>query len=569
MTAIHRATGTGATGWVGRLLGADPVVFGTFVRAYGLIVRRRSRMRFGRGVSRGAMGRISPFHLACATAALVGVGIILVVGTIRPPILGALAAMTLGLFIVAFAVLFDYLEVLVQPDEYRVIAAHPHDAWSVVSAKVFVVGRAVATLALCYFTPSVVAVGFFHHSLLPSVAFALGAAFATIAASLGAMLLGVGILARWGRVALLRFLPAMQAAFLIAYFSMSMVRRWLVAGGHSLGTALPAWLAFLPSAWFLAPLEWATGATTTATWLRAALAFGSVVGLVVAGANWRRSGFGESLLGLGDGANPSAGGRGSSSRAAPAAANRDAGARSKRRRSWVRDPATRAFLSMARIHARADLAFRSQMIISLMMPAMMFLSPSISLGARRQAFPEFVLLFASGAAGFAIMTLIAASAASTRPEAFWPVLASPVSRERYSMAPRGVLRWGLVLPVVLAAGAWYMATAAGVPWHERIARVAGVALYLELLVTLQRGIAPDPPFTVRPNRDRRLQWGQVLAMLVGFAICAGGAVGLGFLWLVRGWGAWVAFAVLGVWRVPVEFWTRWRVRRAWESLEAA
>ena len=559
----------GFTERVGKLLGADPAVFGPFVRAYGLIVRRQSRMKLLRGVSQKAMGRLTPFHMACVMAAFLGVIVVVALGTLQPPLLGAIAAMTLGLLIVVFAVLFDYLEVLANPDEYRVIAAHPHDAWSVVSAKIFVVGRAIATLSLCYFTPSIVAIGFFRHSALAAVGFALGAALGTFSATLGAMLLGVGILARWGRVALLRVLPAIQAIFLISYFSISMGRRWLVAAGHSLGAELPSWITFLPSTWFLAPLEWATGTTTPATWLRATLAFGTVLGLMRVGARWQRSGFGETLLAVGEGAIPAARRRKSAATGVGEGGRAAARKNAKPGVSWIRDPATRSFLSMARIHARADLAFRSQMIVSLLMPAMIFLSPSISLGSRRQAFPELALIFAAGAVGFAIMSLTTASAASTRPEAFWPVLISPISRERYSLALCGVLRWWVVLPVAVGAGAWYLATAVAVPWHERIARAAGVAVYLELLVTLMRGIAPDPPFTVRPSRDRKLQWGQVAAMLIGFAICGGGGFSLFLVWLIRGWGAWLALAVLGALRVPLEFWTRWRVRRAWESLEAA
>lgn len=563
MTAGGAVPASGFTASVGRLLGADPNVFVPFVRAYGLIVRRRSRMKFSRGISAKAMGRVTPFHMACVMSALFGIAVVLALGTAKPPLLGAVAAMTLGLLIVVFAVLFDYLEVLMSPDEYRVIAAHPHDAWSVVSAKIFVVGRAIATLSLCFFTPSIVAIGFIRHSALASAGFALGAALGTFSATLGAMLVGVGILARWGRVALLRFLPAIQGIFLIAYFSISMGRRWLIAGGHSLGTELSPWFTILPSTWFLAPLEWVTGVGTPATWLRGALAFGTVIGLMSVGARWQRSGFGETLLAVGEGAIPV------SKRRRRQRERSAAGAGSKARTPWIRDPAVRAFFSLARIHARADLAFRSQMIVSVLMPMMIFISPSVSVGSRRVAFPELTLLFAAGAVGFAIMSLTTSSATSARPEGFWPVLISPISRERYSLAVRGLLRWGLVLPVAVAAGAWYLATAVAVPWHERIARVLGVAVYLELLATLMRGIAPEPPFTVRPSRDRRLQWSQVAAMMIGFAISGFGGFGLYLVWLFRGWGAWAGLVALSAVRVPVEFWTRWRVRRAWDSLDTA
>ena len=185
----------GFTAWVGRLIGADPRVFIPFVRAYALIVRRRSRMKFSRGISAKAMGRVTPFHMACVASSVLGIAVVAALGTIQPPLLGAAAAMTFGLLIVVFAVLFDYLDVLTSPDEYRVIAAHPHDAWSVVSAKIFVVGRAIATLSLCFFIPNIVAIGFYRHSALAAGGFALGAALGTFSATLGAMLIGVGILA--------------------------------------------------------------------------------------------------------------------------------------------------------------------------------------------------------------------------------------------------------------------------------------------------------------------------------------------------------------------------------------
>jgi hypothetical protein len=523
-------------------------------------------MRFSRGIAKAGMASLSPFHIACITATFIGTAIILLLGQVQPPILGAIAAITFGLLLVVFAVLFDYLEVLVNPDEYRVIAAHPHDAWSVMLAKIYVVGRAIATISLCFFTPGILAMGFLRHSVVAAAAFALGAGLGTFVASLGAMLFGVGILMRWGRVALLRILPIVQAVFLVAYFSISMGRRWMMTG-HTLGAHLTPWISFLPSAWFLAPFEWATGTATAATAIRAALALGSVVGLAFIGAQWQRSGFGEALLAVGEGAR----GSGTSRRNRARGKNRTAaasGTAAKPKAPWIRDPAVRAFFSMARIHVRADLAFRSQLVVSVLMPLMIFFSPAISLGSRRQSFPDLALIFAAGAVGFAIMSLTTASATSSRPDAFWPVLISPVSREHYSLALRGLLRWGLVLPFTVAAGSWYLATASAVTWHERIARVLGVAIYLELLVTLQRGIAPEPPFTMKPNRDRRLQWGQVAAMLIGFAICGGGAFGLFLLWLIRGWGAWFGAAVLLVWRVPIEFWTRWRLRRAWESLES-
>jgi len=540
------------------LFGADPAVFVPFARAYALIVRRRSRMRLTRGISPKAMGRISPFQVACFFSALVGFGVAAATAGMNPSLMGSALALVFGSFLVVFAVLFDYLEVLASSDEYRVIAAHPHDAWSVLFAKIFVVGRALATLAACYYTPSILVIGFVRHSIVAAGAFALGASLATAAASLGAMLAGIGILARWGRVALLRFLPAIQALFLLGYVSMSMGRRWVFATGFGTGRVLPTWVTIAPPVWFAAPLEWATGTAVPATMLRAVLAVGSLAALGAIGFRWGRAGFGETLLAFGSGAAPSA------TRPKRAAAS----GRRPTRRLWVHDPATRAFLSMVRIHMRTDLAFRSQMVMSTLMTAMIALSPSISAGARRHALPEVTLLLASAAIGMAIVSLTTASATSTRPEALWPLLISPVERVRYAMAPSRMLRWILVLPLVVVGGGWYVATAVNVPLPERIARVAGVAVYLDMLVTLQRGLVPDLPFSVRPNRDRRMQWSQVLAMLAGFAIGGGGGFGLFLMWLIRGWGAWVAAAVLLLWRFLVEPWTRWRVGRAADRLEA-
>ncbi|HET9950159.1 MAG TPA: hypothetical protein VFS09_00040 [Candidatus Eisenbacteria bacterium] len=552
-----------ATGRVGRLLGADPAVFTPFVRAYALIVRRRSRMKLTRGLSPRATGRISPFMVACFVSCLLGIAGVAVLFETRPALLGAVGALSFGAVIVVFSVLFDYLEVLASPDEYRVIAAHPHDEWSVLLAKFFVVGRALATIAACYFTPSIVAVGILYRSPLAAAAYAGGAALLTAAAALGATLVGVGIQARWGRAALLRFLPAIQTIFLVGYFSTFWGRRFIATTALFATKSLPAWASLIPTAWFAAPLEWAVGSAGPWTWLRGALAVGSVGSLLVVGAGWMRSGFGEPLLAMGGG------GAAAAPRARPRTKSRARGGASARRRApWLRDPAARAFLSMSRVHVRADIAVRSQLLVSFLMPAMMFLSPAISLSGRRQAMPEVALLLAAGAVGMMIVSFTTASTTSTRPEALWAVLVSPLDRARYTMALRGILRWCLVAPLVLLAGGWYLATAAGVPLHERLARVAGVAVYLDLLVTLQRGLEPDFPFSARPSRNRRMSWSQVLGMLIGFSIGGGGGFGLFLMWLIRGWGAWAAVAVLLGWRFLAEPWTRWRVRRAAASIEA-
>lgn len=556
-----------ATDRLGRFLGADLAVFSPFVRAYALIVRRRSRMRLTRGISPRAMGRISPFMVACFFSGLIGLaGVAMLVQT-RPALLGAVGALSFGAVIVVFSVLFDYLEVLASPEEYRAIAAHPHDEWSVLLAKFFVVGRALATLAACYFTPSVIAVGIVYRSPLAAGAYAVGAALLTAAAALGATLLGVGIQVRWGRAALLRFLPAIQTIFLVGYFSTIWGRRWIATSTLFAAKSLPAWASLIPTAWFAAPLEWAVGSAGPWTWLRGALAVGSVGSLAAFGAAWMRSGFGEPLLAMGTPAKASVSVAAKREKARAKIRDRS-GVPARRHAPWLRDPAARAFFSMARVHIRGDLAVRSQLVVSMLMPTMMFLSPAISMSGRRQAMPEVALLLASGAVGMVIVSLTTASSTSTRPEALWAVLVSPLERSRYTMALRGFLRWCVVAPLVLLAGAWYIGTAAGVPLLERFARVAGVAVYLDLLIVLQRGLAPDLPFSIRPSRDRRMSWGQVLGMLIGFSVGGGGGFGLYLMWLIRGWGAWVVLVVMLGWRFLVEPWTRWRVLKATASIEA-
>jgi hypothetical protein len=552
---------------LGRALGADPAVFSPFVRAYALIVRRRSRMKLTRGISPRAMGRISPFMVACFFSTLLGfAGTMLLIQSHRE-LFGAVGALSFGGVIVAFSVLFDYLEVLANPEEYRVIAAHPHDEWSVLLAKLVVVGRAIATIAACYFTPSVIAVGLLYRSPVAAAAYAAGAALLTAACALGATLVGVGIQARWGRAALVRFLPAIQTIFLVGYFSTIWGRRMVSTTALFATKSLPGWVCLIPMAWFAAPLEWASGAANPWTWLRGVLAVGSVGTLLVVGARWMRSGFGEPLLAMGSG-----GATAATRQKAQAKARAKSQARGEEaarvRAPWLRDPAMRAFLAMARVHLRGDLAVRSQIVLSMLMPMMFFFSPAISMAGRRNALPEVALLLTAGAIGMMIVSLTTASTTSTRPEALWAVLVSPLQRVRYSMALRGILRWCLVVPVVLAAGAWYLAIAVRVPLLERIVRVAGVAVYLDLIVTVQRGLAPELPFSIRPSRDRRMSWGQVLGMLIGFSIGTGGGFGLFLLWLIRGWGAWVALVVMLGWRFAAEPWSRWRVRAATASIEA-
>jgi len=243
-----RPSASPSAGWIARLLGADPAVFVPFARAYALIIRRRSRMRFSRGISPKAMGRISPFHVACFFAALLGTGVAVATVGMKFAFLAIVISLGVGSFLLVFAVLFDYLEVLASPDEYRVIAAHPHDAWSILLAKIVVVGRALGTLATCFFTPTLIAIGFALHSALAVAAFALSATLITIAASFGAMLFGIGIMAKWGRAGLVRFLPAIQTVFLVAYVTMSMGRRWIYMTGKAPGHAILQWLAFMPPA---------------------------------------------------------------------------------------------------------------------------------------------------------------------------------------------------------------------------------------------------------------------------------------------------------------------------------
>ncbi len=546
-----------------RALGADPPVFRAVARAQALMIRRRGYSIYGKKAR--PRSRLSGFHTLCAAAGVNGLVLAAAMVAYQSPIVGAAFALTGGCGFLLLVIITDYFEALVDPREYAVIAAHPHDDWSVVLAKLTAVGRSLAILAAIMLVPPAIAAGFVFHAPVAAPAFLIGAAGATLAAIAGGMLLGAGALAGLGAALFNRFVTVVQLGLLV----MVMV----TAGGvpilrHLTATRLGelgigAW--FLPSLWFLAPLELVTAAREPATAVRLLLATGTLVGCAAVGARWIAARIGAELL------EPPARGAAAPQRARAAAAptfTREQ-ARFSPARLLFRTTESRALARLAGAHFRADTAFRIQMFV---MPVIFLIMSSRTLLRAHSAHGPnsyaTVILLLSFFAGMLVVVQGAPFSRSSQPGNLWCVLVSPLRRGRFAMAVASVLRLWFLLPAAALILGYELLAArmAPLPAATGIAKIWAMG---ELMLRLGRGLLPEMPFS-KPMRAA----GERAGAQIGFALAAAAVSGGCTLVLAAagrfGWaGDLAGAAVFALLAIPAGWWAKRRVAEASERFELA
>ncbi|MDP9122285.1 MAG: hypothetical protein M3O15_13120, partial [Acidobacteriota bacterium] len=193
-----------------RPLGVDPQVFRPVYHAEKLMLGRRGRL--ARPRNRG----LSPFTLLCVFAFVYGLAPVSLMMR-QPPLSGGGLALTLCCFFLLMVVLSDHAEALVDPGQYRVLAAHPHDDRSVLFAKLAAVGRSLALLSAILFVPGGVLLTFMR-GFRAALAFLGGAAGAALAVATLGLLIGVLLVRSGGRQAMERVLPWVQGGFQVGLF---------------------------------------------------------------------------------------------------------------------------------------------------------------------------------------------------------------------------------------------------------------------------------------------------------------------------------------------------------------
>lgn len=535
-----------------RSMGADPAVYRPVARAHARILSRRTRL--ARGSGRIALKGITPFQFRCFMFAVFSLVMLPWIVGATSPIFGVALVLTAGAGFLVLDLLFDKFDVLADADEYQVIAAHPHDAWSVILAKIVAVGRSVAALAACTFLIPAIGVGYAFHSIAAGVAFAAAAAALSIAVSAGGMLVSALIVAAGGRRALLRFLPAAHAVYLVLYVGIISARGALshvsMPRIESLG-----WIQWaLPTVWFAAPVELASGHAGPTAAARGSLALASFAVLVPASAHWVRTRFDERIL------EPTRVRARTKPRAEAAAAPHRA------RASGVpsaRAMGMRTFWRILLAHLRSDTTVRSGMLMAFLMPGMIMASQMFGMHLR-----------ADGAITMAMTWLIMAevymtrsSTMSSRPSAIWFVLVSPGARVPYSRALETLVRAAVIVPAVIGAAVYSVLAGSGPLW-VRLALVVLVGILADSVLLLLRIMTPELPFSLPIRSNRPFRWSAVLtgiAMFVGLGLLIGG-----FLFLER----WhpitclipVVYAAAG--RVAIGFWAKRKLERRARETEA-
>lgn len=530
-----------------KLLRADPVTFKAVSRAYRLIVQRRARL--AARASRG-FGNLSPFAKLCVVSAIIGLVLSKVLLSVSSPLLGSAFVLTLGALFLLMVVLVDYADVLVNRDEYAVLASHPHNPWSVLLAKIVVLGRSVLLLGLCYFGPSIVTSVFAFRSLAAGLGFLAAAVLLIVTFGVGGMIVSVAILRGGGQSALQRFLPAFQAVYVIFAMSVGSVsgifRTFTVPTLPETGMA--QWL--IPPVWFVWPIELAVGDVSNSTYARTALTVASLGFLLLLGSSWIARGFGERLLEKQTGSRPRA----------TAIARR----RSRRLGRWIAGKSEgRAVLTIARAHLRGDLLFRSRLLVALVMPVGILVSPIVTsrgetLHKPMTILPLIVISFI-GSAGL----LIQAFRLSSRPQALWCVLTSPIDRARFSMAIVRLVRMTVLAPLAALLVAVAVVTSSR-PLLDVIVLLE-LAIVCDWTLFLWRGWISEFPFSQAPEpRGGGIQILTVLtAMLVGglgvAVVMVAGLFGLP--------GRAVALALLLVTWMMIARWAERRVARKAAEIE--
>jgi hypothetical protein len=524
------------------LAGGDPAVFRPVARAQALLVKRRSRL----AITRGALGKMSPFRMLCFFAALYGVVSMTFAVLSRAPMVGLAAAAAIGCVFLLLVVFTDYLDVLVDPREYLVLAAHPHDGRSLLLAKVAVVGRNLFILSVWLFTPTAVGLALGGNGGTPAqgAAFLVGAFAAGAAASMAGLFVGVAILTLGGRALMERVLPFVQVGFQIAYV--------LVIGGQSLmrglrAESVPASLPWLlPTFWFLAPLEALRVGLSAGVWARVALAAAATVFLVVGVTRWLGAHLGERLL--------------EPIQRATSPARRPSVSR-RRRVGRFGSTATRQIFELLRIHLRSDWKTRSEFLLMPLTGIFLILfytrgPASVVLGS------GFVTFFF----GWFLLLAVDVLTRSSRPGVLWCVLVAPIDRAKLSFAAISLVRWFQLLPLAALLVGLEVFTGEGTPL-PRALRLAELIAFGDLLILIGRGMAPDFPFS-RPSRSEGRDAGRRTVLMLFGGLAAG--IGTAIVAVSGRFGmagAAAGAAILLAARVPATAWTRRRVAAAAVGLE--
>jgi hypothetical protein len=517
-----------------RLLGADPETFLPLYRVQKLLLARGTRLvprkRRFQGLFKNASGLL---YLYATIYGLMFFTFLLT----KSPLLGAAVAVTMGCAFLFLIVITDHVDVLVNPREALVLAAHPHDGRSLLLAKVAAVVRTLALLALLLFLPAGIAAGLVWQSGLAAVAFLAGVLGAGLATALCGLLLGAALFRTGGRSAVDRVLPWLQGAFQIGYlFAIGGPRlvKMLAMPPRALGAL--SWA--LPAFWFLAPLELIERGFDPAPLARLGLAAATLAFLLFGATRWLGVGLSERLL------------------EPPVRKAR----KPMRHRALRGGGSERARLfSILRLHLRSDWRTRSEFLLVPLMGTflILFYFRGSALPHMKSVTPVF----------FYCWMLVLSADALTRgsnPDSLWWILTAPIDRARFSLATVTMVRVFHLAP--LFAALTLVEILAGGPWAYRLALLLELLTLGDLLVVLGKAMFPDFPFS-RPRMEGGGGGSRAALTLVG-SLVGGAATALTFGFGEFGApGALAGAALFALLHIPVALWARRRAAAAAEQLE--
>jgi hypothetical protein len=512
------------------LLGADPETFHPLYRVQKLLLARSIRVF--------RKSPLSTFGVLCLYAFVYGIAACSLLIAAKSRLLGSAIAVTVGGMFLLLNVVTDHFDVLVNPREILVLAAHPHDGRSFLLAKIAAIGRVLGILATILFIPPGIAAGFLWRSPAASAAFLAGAAGAGVAICLCGLFLAAALLRLGGRSAMDRLLPWAQGAFQLGYIFVlggPRLMTWIGRPSGELGI-LP-WV--LPPFWFLAPLEMLGHGIDSAVLARLGLAVGTLAVLLLGATRWLGGDLTERLL----------------EPVRSAAPRRSAGRRLSRGGGGER---ARLF-SILRVHLRSDWRIRSEfLLIPLMGVFYILFYFRATLGAP----------VSHGLSTFFYCWMLVLSVDvlthSSRPESLWWILTAPIDRGRFSFASVWLVRAFQLAPLFAAVA--IVEIRAGGSWPYRLALLLELLALGDLLVVLGKGLFPDFPFS-RPRLVGRGGSGRFVLMLLG-SFVSGIATALVFgFGVFAAPGALAGAALFALLHIPATLWARRRVAAAAEGLE--
>ena len=525
--------------WMLRAVGADPEVFRPIYHAQKLILARRARIVQSR--RRGLMAGASPFRVLCLFATLYGFSFLAFVFSSNSPLLGSAAVITIGCFFLMLVVITDNFDVLVDPRETLILAAHPHDERSFIVAKIAAIGRTLSTLAVLLFGPSTLALGISKASLAVGLAFFAGAAGASVTTVTFGLLAAAAILRVGGRNALNRLMPWFQGLFQIGYLLVVGTPRMTeITTTGSLEDLGPfPWL--VPAFWFLALFELALGLPAAPALGRLLLAAGSLSFVLAGATRWIAVGLRERLL-------------------EPAEARKPV--RRVERRASSRVPVSEGgrLFALLRVHLRSDWRIRSEFLLMPLLGAFILL---VYLPLQGQGSVGSVMV----AYFYSWMLVLSADVLtrSSRPETLWFILASPIDRTRFSLGTLSLVRAFQLTPL-FAVAAISVLRGAGT-WQERAALLLELLALGDLLVIAGKAVFPDFPFSRLSKTQGGAGGERFVLMLIG-SLLAGLATAAVFALDLLGWKGTLAGAGLfALLRFPALHWARRRTADAAARME--